>query len=115
MPGGDFAVAGLGGELTETEDQTEEKLCYARGSAGYFLRSLWRTEHSHKALLLSVPPPGQIGGEGGNRVCGDFIDSYPPSLCVVAGTTERRGSQRIAHTLVVNPGRRPGTSAHLAV
>jgi Icc-related predicted phosphoesterase len=28
-----------------------------------------------------------------------------PSLCVVAGTTERRGSQRIGHTFVVNPGR----------
>ena len=36
---------------------------------------------------------------------GDLIDSYHPTLCVVAGTTERRGSQRIAHTLVVNPGR----------
>lgn len=102
---GDVAVGGLGGELTEAEDQTEERLCYARGSAEYFLRALWQAEEPHKVLLLSVAPPGQLGGEAGNRISGDFIDSYHPSLCVVAGTTERRGFQRIAHTLVVNPGR----------
>ena len=27
---GDAAIGGLGGELTEAEDQTEERLCYAR-------------------------------------------------------------------------------------
>ena len=102
---GDVAVGGLGGELTEAEDHTEDRLCYSRASAEYFLRSLWQAEQPHKVLLLSVAPPGQLGGEAGNRICGDFIDSYHPSLCVVAGTTERRGFQRIAHTLVVNPGR----------
>jgi Icc-related predicted phosphoesterase len=102
---GDVAVGGLGGELTEAEDHTEDRLCYARASAEYFLRALWRAEQPHKVLLLSVAPFGQLGGEAGNRICGDFIDSYHPSLCVVAGTTERRGCQRIAHTLVVNPGR----------
>jgi Icc-related predicted phosphoesterase len=102
---GDVAINGLGGELTEAEDRTEDRLCSARGSAEYFLRTLWRAEQPHKVLLLSVTPPGQLGGEAGNRICGDFIDSYHPSLCVVAGTTERRGVQRIAHTFVVNPGR----------
>lgn len=102
---GDVAVGGLGGELTEAEDHTEDRLCYARASAEYFLRALWRAEKPHKVLLLSVVPPGQLGGEAGNRICGDFIDSYHPSLCGVAGTTERRGFQWIAHTLVVNPGR----------
>ncbi len=99
------AFCGIGGELTEADDCTEDRLCCARGTAEYFLRTLWRSEQPHKVLLLSVAPPGQLGGESGNRICGDFIDSYHPSLCVVAGTTERRGCQQIAHTLVVNPGR----------
>jgi Icc-related predicted phosphoesterase len=102
---GNVAVSGLGGELTEAEDRTEERLCYARASAEYFLRALWWAEQPDKVLLLNVAPPGELGGEAGNRICGDFIDSYHPSLCVVAGTTERRGCQRVAHTLVVNPGR----------
>ena len=58
----------------------------------------------HKALLLSEPPPGVLGGPEGNRVIGDIIDSLRPNLCVVGGPTERRGVQRIASTLVVNPG-----------
>jgi Icc-related predicted phosphoesterase len=101
----DVAVCGLGGELTEAEDRSEDRLCYSRSSAEYYLRSLWQAEQPHKVLLLSAAPPGPLGGKTGNRICGDFIDSYHPSLCVVAGTTERRGVERIAHTLVVNPGR----------
>ncbi|MDB5313667.1 MAG: hypothetical protein JWO38_7869 [Gemmataceae bacterium] len=102
---GDTAVCGLGGELTEAEDCTEDRLCYSRPAAEYFLRTLWQAEQPHKVLLLGVAPPGPLGGEGGNTVCGDLIDSYHPRLCVVAGTTERHGYQQIAHTLVVNPGR----------
>jgi hypothetical protein len=33
---------------------------------------------------------------------GDFSDGDHPSLCVVAGATERRGSQRIARALVIS-------------
>jgi Icc-related predicted phosphoesterase len=100
----DTAICGLGGELTEAEDRTEDTLCYARASAEYFLRTLWRAEQPHKVLLLSVPPPGKLGGPAGNPICGEFIDSYHPSLCVVAGDTSQRGFQQFAHTLVVNPG-----------
>jgi Icc-related predicted phosphoesterase len=107
----DHAVCGLGGELTEGEDRTEDRLCYSRTSAEYFLRTFWYSRQPHKALLLSVVPPGPLGGEAGNRIAGDFIDSYHPSLCVAAGTTERRGFQQIAHTLVVNPGRLADGSA----
>lgn len=108
---GDVAICGVGGDLVEGEDCTENCVCYSRATAEFFLRILWRAEQSHKILLLSVAPPGQLGGECGNRICGDFIDSYHPSLCLVAGTTERRGLQRIAHTLVVNPGRLADGSA----
>src|SRR5262249_54865620 len=37
-------VCGLGGELTVNEDRTEDRLCYARASAEYFLRTFWRAE-----------------------------------------------------------------------
>lgn len=108
---GDMAVCGLGGDLSEDQDRAEGQLCHARASAEYFLRMLWRAEQPHKVLLLSVAPPGQLGGEAGNRICGDFIDSYHPSLCIVSGPTDRRGVQHIAHTLVVNPGRLADGSA----
>src|SRR2546425_6516380 len=35
-----MALAGLGGELTEDEDQTETKVSYARASAEYYLRGI---------------------------------------------------------------------------
>ena len=108
---GDVAICGLGGELVEDEDCTEDRVCYARATAEFFLRMLWRAEQPHKVLLLSVAPPGPLGGETGNRICGDFIDSYHPSLCLVAGSTEKRDFQRIAHTLIVNPGRLAAGSA----
>jgi hypothetical protein len=102
---GQVAVCGLGGELTETEDRTDDRLCYSRASTEYFLRTLWQVEKPRKVLLLSTAPPGELGGDSGNAICGDLIDSYHPSLCVVAGDTQRRGFQQVAHTLVVNPGR----------
>jgi Icc-related predicted phosphoesterase len=98
------AISGLGGELTEDVDRLEDRLCYSRASAEFILRGLWLAEQTQKILLLSAPPPGSLGGKDGNRICGDLIDSYHPTLCVVAGETERRGFERIAHTLVVNPG-----------
>jgi len=106
-----LSVCGVGGELTEAEDRMEDKLCVSRGLAEYWLRLLWRAEQQYKVLLLSVSPPGELGGAAGNRICGDFIDSYHPTLCVVAGATECRGVQRIGHTLVVNPGRLSDGSA----
>jgi len=50
-------------------------------------------------------PREQAAEEPGNRICSELIDSYHPSLCVVAGATRRRSIRRIAHSLVVNPGR----------
>jgi hypothetical protein len=83
----------------------EDRLCNSRPAAEYYLRTLWQAEQPLKFLLLSVAPPGQLGGEAGNRICGEFIDSYHPSLCVVVGQTEKRGFQQTAHTLAINPGR----------
>ena len=77
---------------------------YSRIKALYSLRSLRTSEKPRKVLLLPDPPPGALGGPEGNVVIGEIIDGMRPTLCVVAGRTERRGLQRIASTLIVNPG-----------
>jgi Icc-related predicted phosphoesterase len=100
---GDTAIAGIGGVMSE------ERLCgvdtITRTTAEYFLRGLWRTTRPHKVLLLASAPPGLLGGPQGLPLVGDLIDSLCPNLCVVADGSERRGTQRVGHTLVVNPGR----------
>ncbi len=98
----DLAVAGLGVAIAEEAAMREDS--YSRIRALYFLRALSRSDKPRKVLLLPEPPPGILGGPEGNLVIGELIDSLRPSLCVVGGRTERRGVQRIASTLVVNPG-----------
>ena len=105
------AVCGAGGELTEHDDRADEQLRCSRASAEYMLRTLWRTDQPRKILLLAVPPSEPLGGSAFNTIAGEIIDSCHPDLCVVAGPTNRRGTERIAHTLVVNPGRLSDGSA----
>jgi hypothetical protein len=104
-----LAVTGLGGVLAEKELLGVDT--WSRPTAEYFLRSLWKVEHPHKALLLPTPPPGKLGGPEGDPLIGDLIDSLHPNLCVAGGSTIRRGCMRVGHTLVVNPGRLADGSA----
>jgi hypothetical protein len=108
---GDLAVSGLGMVIAE-EALMREDSC-SRAGALYFLRSLRTSAKPRKVLLLPQPPPGVLGGPQGNIVIGEIIDSLRPNLCVVAGQTERRGIQRSANTLVVNPGAVADDSAPL--
>jgi hypothetical protein len=105
----DLAVCGLGAAVAE-ERLLREDSC-SRVQAHFFLRSLRTSQKPRKVLLLAEPPPGVLGGPEGNGVVGELIDGLRPSLCVVAGLTERRGVQRIASTLIVNPGRLADGSA----
>jgi Icc-related predicted phosphoesterase len=98
----DLAVCGLGAAIAEQALMREDS--YSRVMAQYFLRTLHSSEKPRKVLLLPEPPPGPLGGPEGNAVVGELIDWLRPSLCVVAAPTERRGLQRIASTLIVNPG-----------
>ncbi len=96
------AICGVGGLLVEDiQPQIESS---SSTLAKYFLRSLWNVAQPCKILLLSAPPPGYLGGHAGSRMTSLFIDSYHPTLCVVGGNSERRGSERVASTLVINPG-----------
>ncbi len=101
----DLAVSGIGGEITLADESGEPAVRVARATAEYFLRGLWRAEQPRKVLLLAQPPTGRLGGDEGNPIVTELIDSYHPFLCAVGGETEHRGAERVAHTLVVNPGR----------
>jgi hypothetical protein len=99
----DLAVCGLG--VTVAEEALLREDSFSRARALYFLRTLRRSAKPHKVLLLPEPPPGALGGPEGNPIVGDLIDELRPSLCVVAGPTERRGRQWVGGTLLVSPGR----------
>ena len=101
----EVAISGIGGELTYHEDSGDHVVRVSKGLAEYFLRGLWRSEKPLKALLVAVPPTGKLGGEEGNPIVTEFIDSYHPHLCAASGENEYRGAERVAHTLIVNPGR----------
>lgn len=98
----DVAFCGVGGCIT-AGPAAEIDLC-SRTMAEYALRPLRLARQPRKVLLFGAPPTGALGGAEGSSLMSEWIDSYHPSLCVVGGDSEHRGSQRVAHTLIVNPG-----------
>ncbi|MBM4071545.1 MAG: hypothetical protein FJ271_21815 [Planctomycetes bacterium] len=98
----DVAVCGMGGVLCDGP-ACENGAC-SRVLAEYHLRSLWSAKQPRRALLLPTPPTGSLGGPAGRAMIGELIDSIHPALCVAAGPSATRGSQRVAGTLIVNPG-----------
>jgi Icc-related predicted phosphoesterase len=99
----DVALSGVGGSIGETALLGIES--YSRTTTEFHLRSLWRADQPRKILLLPAAPPGPLGGDEGVSLIGELIDSWHPSLCVVAGPSSLRGVLRIGHTQVINPGR----------
>jgi Icc-related predicted phosphoesterase len=96
-----LAVCGLGGCLIDEGKSEPDTLTRLR--ADYFLRNLDRAEHPRKILLLPAAPLSLGGGSTGQLI-NTLIHGHSADLCVVAGPTEHRGIQRIARTLIVNPG-----------
>jgi Icc-related predicted phosphoesterase len=108
----DVVISGVGGQLTEVEDCGEPAVRCSRTTAEYFLQAFGAADESEKVLLLGTPPKGTLGGAAGHAVAGDLIDSYHPKLCVVAGPSEGRGVEQVAHTTIVHPGSlRSGSAA----
>jgi Icc-related predicted phosphoesterase len=100
----DVVISGVGGELSEVEDSSEPLVRTSRTTAAYFLQAFDTAAESEKVLLLGSVPTGSLGGSSGNSVAGDLIDTYHPKLCAVAGPTEGRGVEQVAHTTIVQPG-----------
>jgi Icc-related predicted phosphoesterase len=99
---GELAVCGMGGRLGA--GPLSEPDIVTRTFVEYHLRPLWTARQPRKVLLLPAPPTGVLGGQEGNKLCGELIDSYHPTLCVVGGASECAGIERVASTLIVNPG-----------
>jgi Icc-related predicted phosphoesterase len=99
---GDLAICGIGGRLSREATGEPDTCC--RTFAEYHLRPLWTAEQPRKVLLLPLPPTGSLGGREGSKLCAELIDSYHPTLCVAGGPSETAGIQRVARTLIVNPG-----------
>jgi Icc-related predicted phosphoesterase len=99
---GDLAVCGIGGRVGNGAVYDADTC--SRVQVEYHLRSLRAARQPHRVLLLAAPPTGALGGADGSALVGELIDSLHPSLCAVGGPDGGRGSQRVARTLVVNPG-----------
>jgi Metallophosphoesterase, calcineurin superfamily len=108
---GEICMGGVGGQLSDSIDGSDGMVHCSRNAAEYFLRPLASAKQPYTYLLLGVAPKGALGGEQGNTIAADLIDSLHPTLCVALGSTEHRGAQFIAHTLVINPGRLVDASA----
>ncbi len=101
----DFALAGVGGRLTEHANTDGLQLAVSRPVAEYLMRGLTNSDASRRILLLHTPPKGALENPPeGTDVAEDLVLTVRPHLCVVCGDTERRGVQQVAHTYVVNPG-----------
>lgn len=104
-------IAGVGGALTPFEDSGDHVIRCSRTMARYLLRPFQTARKMPKILLLAEAPTGRLGGAEGSSIAAEFIDSYHPIVCVVGGATARRNAERVARTLIVNPGRLADKSA----
>ena len=99
---GDVAVVGLGASIT---DYTATDIgYYSRSLADYYLRSLWTTSKPRTVLLLPEPPQSWRGEVEDRRLADALMATYHPGVCVLGRSSEKRGVERIADTLVINPG-----------
>ena len=98
----DVAVVGLGACIT---DYTSTDIgYYSRSLADYYFRSLWTTLKPRKVLLLPEPPQSWLGNIENRRIADALVTTYRPTLCVLGSPSHRLSAERIADTLVINPG-----------
>jgi Metallophosphoesterase, calcineurin superfamily len=99
---GDVAVVGLGASIT---DYTATDIgYYSRSLADYYLRSLWTTSKPRTVLLLPEPPQSWRGEVEDRRLADALMTTYHPGVCVLGRSSKKRSVERVADTLVINPG-----------
>lgn len=109
MPAGrNLIIAGLGGEITETERESRFVLRYPRWETEFafnFLRYL----PQEKILVFHSPPKANhIDLEGdqhkGSQVVAEVIKTHRPLFAFCGHAHEAQGQEWVGNTLVVNPG-----------
>jgi hypothetical protein len=98
----DIAVIGLGACITDYASTGIGY--YSRGLADYYLRSLWTTPKPRKVLLLPEPPQSWLGNIENRRIAEALMATFRPTLCVLGSPSHRLSAERMADTLVINPG-----------
>jgi Icc-related predicted phosphoesterase len=103
---GKYVVLGLGGEITEDEEEDYFVLQYPRRDVEPHFGML--AVLSNKILLFHSPPIGALdvddGKHKGSRVVNDAIEQYKPTWVFCGHAHGARGKENIGDTIVVNPG-----------
>lgn len=105
---GEWAIAGLGGEITQVNREEFFVLQYPRWEAMHQLR-VWTLVEGRRIMVLHTPPIGDVvdrddGGHKGCEVVNELIHTFRPELAVCGHAHDAQGHETIANTLVVNPG-----------
>jgi hypothetical protein len=99
---GDVAVFGLGACI---DGYTDTDIgYYSRTLAEYYFRPLWTVRQPRTVLLLAEPPESWHGDAENRRLADALIATYHPRVCIFGNPRERQGVERLASTLVINPG-----------
>ncbi len=102
-----FLVSGVGGEITEDDDEDFFVLQVPR----------WEVEHcvsflpdfrERKILLFHTPPVGTLdldkGNHKGSRVVNEIMERYKPWLAFCGHAHNSRGKEKMSETVAINPG-----------
>lgn len=104
VPGGHFAIAGMGGEIDDDPDaprDESERLRYPRWEAEYRLKVLGELGELERMLIFATPPAHKGLGAPGSETVAELISTYRARLAVVGGP---RTSEVLGRTMVVAPG-----------
>lgn len=102
---------GVGGHVTSAEDFNDPVVRVSRAMADYYMQAFLEDDRPNRTLLLADAPTGHLGGAAGSVHAAELVDSCHPALCIVGGATQHKGSERLARTIVVNPGQLSDGSA----
>jgi Icc-related predicted phosphoesterase len=104
VPGGHFAVAGIGGEIDDDPDAPREetdRLRYPRWEAEYRMKILSELGELEHVLLFATPPAHKGLDVPGSETVAELVATYRARLAVVGGP---RTSEMLGRSMVVAPG-----------
>ena len=116
---GDVAFYGLAGS-SPTPFATPQE--YRDETIALMLSRLTRDPSAEYHVLVSHAPPYatvvdqvSLGNHAGSRAVRAFIERFQPDLCLCGHIHEAIGTDRIGHTLIINPGPYPKHFARIEI